>query len=141
MLRVSVDRLAKSYDFVVIDNEAGLEHLSRRTTSDIDVLLVVSDPTIRGITAAARVLDLVDELKTQVGRRYLVVNRVSNGLAEALDGAVSELKSKAEYLGTVPADLGIAELDAMGKPLVGIATDSPVYNVVQEIGRRVLGRQ
>lgn len=140
MLRVSVDRLSKSYDFVVIDNEAGLEHLSRRTTTDVDVLLVVSDPTIRGLTAAERVLDLVDELKTRVGRRYLVVNRVGNGLPPVLAEAVEALKAKAEFLGTLPADPGIAELDALGKPLVGIAVDSPLYGVVQAIGRRVLGR-
>ena len=68
MLRTIVDRIAGSYECVVIDNEAGLEHLSRRTTRDVDVLLIVSDPTVRGLTTAGRVVELIGELKTKVGR-------------------------------------------------------------------------
>lgn len=138
MLRLSVDRLAKSYDFVVIDNEAGLEHLSRRTTRDVDVLLVVSDPTVRGLSAAARVVGLVDELKTKVGRSYLVVNRANGALSAPLIAAIEGIK--AEFLGTVPLDAGVAELDALGEPLVGIASDSPVYSAVKEIARRLVNR-
>ena len=67
MLRVCVDHLSKSYDYVVIDNEAGLEHLSRRTTRDVDLLLTVSDPTMRGIIAAGRAAKLIGELKTRTG--------------------------------------------------------------------------
>ena len=67
MLRTIVDRIAGSYAWVVIDNEAGLEHLSRRTTRDVDVLLIVSDPTVRGLTTAGRIVELIDELKTRVG--------------------------------------------------------------------------
>lgn len=140
MLRVSVDRLAKSYDFVVIDNEAGLEHLSRRTTRDVDVLLVVSDASMRGMSAAVRVLDLVDELKTKVGRRFLVVNRVNGELPAAIAETVAGLNGKAEFLGAVPADAGISELDGMGRPLVSIGSDSPVYTAVSDIGRRILSR-
>src|SRR4030042_1754346 len=70
MLRTSVDRLSAAYDYVVIDNEAGLEHLSRRTTRDVDLLLIVSDPSLRGIGAAGRVAEVLDELKTAVGAAY-----------------------------------------------------------------------
>ena len=81
ILRTSVDRLSDAYDYVVIDNEAGLEHLSRRTTRDVDLLLLVSDPSLRGIIAAGRVAELVDELKTAVGAVYLIVNRVNGDTA------------------------------------------------------------
>jgi CO dehydrogenase maturation factor len=62
ILRQSIDAISGAYDFVVIDNEAGLEHISRRTTRDVDLLLVISDPTVRGLIAARRVFDLVEEL-------------------------------------------------------------------------------
>ena len=75
MLRAIVDTIADGYPWVVIDNEAGLEHLSRRTTRDVDVLFIVSDATVRGIITAGRVRAVLDELKTKVGKHYLIVNR------------------------------------------------------------------
>ena len=123
ILRTSVDRLSDAYDYVVIDNEAGLEHLSRRTTRDVDLLLLVSDPTLRGIIAAGRVAEVVDELKTTVGAIYLVVNRVGGGtLPEPLMKAVEEYKLK--LAGIIPADPAVNELDALGKPIVALPEDA-----------------
>ncbi len=85
MLRTIVDRISASYEYVIIDNEAGLEHLSRRTTRDVDVLLIVSDPSMRGLTTAGRIVDLIDELKTDVGRHYLIVNRATGPLTAELE--------------------------------------------------------
>ena len=79
MLRVIVDRLGKQYDYVVIDNEAGMEHLSRRTTRDVDVLLLVTDPTQRGLITAQRMRDMVPGLDIGVGHVYLIVNRLRGG--------------------------------------------------------------
>lgn len=138
MLRVIVDRLSKNYDYLVIDNEAGLEHLSRRTTRDVDSLLLVSDPTIRGLTAVERVLDLVKELKTKVSRSFLVINRTSGDLPSSLGDFVARLP--AQYLGTVALDPGIADLDARGEPLVQVAGDSAIYRKVEEVGRWLVER-
>jgi CO dehydrogenase maturation factor len=125
ILRNSVDRLSHAYDYVVIDNEAGLEHLSRRTTQDVDLLLVVSDPTLRGIIAAGRVAELVDELKTAVGATYLIVNRVNgDSLPEPLLKAIEE--QKLELAGLIPADPAVNELDALGEPLVTLPEDAPI---------------
>ena len=85
MLRAIIDAIADSYPWVVIDNEAGLEHLSRRTTRDVDVLLIVSDATVRGITTAGRIAALLTELKTKVGKHYLIVNRAADGLTPELE--------------------------------------------------------
>ena len=100
MLRNIVDRMTKGYDWVVIDNEAGLEHLSRRTTRDVDVLLIVSDPTLRGITTAGRVVELISELKTHIGKHYLIVNRVTGDLTPELLAAIAE--HKLNLVGTIP---------------------------------------
>jgi CO dehydrogenase maturation factor len=125
ILRTSVDRLSYAYDYVVIDNEAGLEHLSRRTTQDVDLLLVVSDPTLRGIIAAGRVAELVDELKTSVGAVHLIVNRVNgDSLSEPLLKAIEE--QKLHLAGIIPADPSVNELDALGEPLVDLPDDAPV---------------
>ena len=124
ILRVSVDRLSAAYDYVVIDNEAGLEHLSRRTTRDVDVLYLVSDPSLRGLVAAARVAELVDELKTTVGSVFLIVNRVQgNALPDPLSLFINERKLR--LAGLVPADPLIADLDARGEAIVRLPLDAP----------------
>jgi CO dehydrogenase maturation factor len=124
ILRTSVDRLSGAYDYVVIDNEAGLEHLSRRTTRDVDLLLIVSDPSLRGIVAAGRVAEVVDELKTEVGEILLVVNRVNgDSLSEPLVKAIAE--HKLNLAGLIPADPGVNELDALGEPIVNLPADAP----------------
>jgi CO dehydrogenase maturation factor len=123
ILRGSVDRLSDAYDYVVIDNEAGLEHLSRRTTQDVDLLLIVSDPTVRGIIAAARVAELIEELKTGVGKAVLIVNRVrGDSLPEPLTAAIEEHDLK--LAGLIPADEAVADLDAMGEPIVHLPDDA-----------------
>jgi len=132
ILRTSVDRLSGSYDYVVIDNEAGLEHLSRRTTQDVDLLLIISDPTLRGIIAAGRVAELIDELDTAVGSAYLVVNRVpGDDLSEPLKAAIAE--HKLNLAGLLPADPAINELDAMGQPIVALPEDAPMRRTLEAI--------
>lgn len=132
ILRSSVDRLSDAYEYVVIDNEAGLEHLSRRTTRDVDLLLIISDPTLRGIIAAARVAEVIDELKTAVGGAYLIVNRVRGELLpEPLTKAIEEHKLK--LAGLIPADPAVNELDAVGEPIVKLPADSPVRRSLEAI--------
>lgn len=132
ILRTSVDRLSEAYDYVVIDNEAGLEHLSRRTTRDVDLLILVSDPSLRGIIAAARVAEVVNELKTAVGAMYLIVNRAPGGeLSESLKKAIEENDLK--LAGVIPADPAVNELDAMGEPLVKLPDDSPIRRSFEAI--------
>jgi len=132
ILRTSVDRLSNAYEYVVIDNEAGLEHLSRRTTQDVDLLIIVSDPTLRGIIAAGRVAELIAELDTAVGAAYLVVNRVNgDDLPEPLRAAIAE--QNLQLAGLLPADPVVNELDAMGQPIVALPEDSPVRRSLEAI--------
>jgi CO dehydrogenase maturation factor len=139
VMRAVMDRISANYDFVVMDNEAGMEHLSRRTTRDVDVLLIVSDPTQRGIVAAQRVADLVDELEITIKDRYLIVNRLpGEELPPALQEAVG--KVKAEFLGVVPYDVTLAEFEFTGRPLIELNGDSPVYQTVRGMVKRALAR-
>ena len=137
ILRSSVDHLSDAYDYIVIDNEAGLEHLSRRTTRDVDLLLIVSDPTTRGLIAAARVAELIHELHTHAGQVGLVVNRVmgDNGdepqLAPPLQQIIAD--NNLQLLGLIPQDPTVAEFDTLGKPLAEMPPDTPVRKRVEEI--------
>jgi CO dehydrogenase maturation factor len=132
ILRTSVDRLSDAYEYVVIDNEAGLEHLSRRTTRDVDLLILVSDPTLRGIIAAGRVAELVDELKTDVGDVYLIVNRV---LGDTLPGPLMDAikEHNLTLAGLIPADPAVNELDALGEPIVALPEDAPIRRSLDAI--------
>jgi CO dehydrogenase maturation factor len=140
ILRQSIDTISGAYDFVVIDNEAGLEHISRRTTRDVDLLLAISDPTVRGLIAARRVFDLVEELGTRVEQAHLIINRVpadESGelrLPPELAAKVQELGLP--LLGMLPQDPAVAELDALGRPLSSLPHDSPVrQQLVSLIGQ------
>lgn len=137
MLRLCIDQLSKAYDYVVIDNEAGLEHLSRRTTRDVDLLLIVSDPTTRGLIAAARVAELIKELHTHAGQVGLVVNRVMSGdgdepqLSPPLQQIIAD--NNLQLLGLIPQDPTVAEFDALGKPLVELPPEAPIRKRMEEI--------
>ena len=136
MLRVIVDRLEKQYDYVVIDNEAGMEHLSRRTTRDVDVLLLVTDPTQRGLITAQHMRDMVPELEIGVGHVYLVVNRLRGEMPAPLAQAVE--RTGLELVGTVPEDLAMAEFEFTGRPLVELPAEVDVYRAVWEIAKQVV---
>ncbi len=131
MLRLSMERLAKNYDYMVMDCEAGMEHVSRQTTQDIDFLLTISDPTMRGITAAARMKELIKEMRTKVGKVYLAVNRVRDGLPQEIEKAIGDFGL--DLIATIPEDPYLAELEIKGKPIIELPEDSPLQLRAKEI--------
>ena len=135
VLRLAIDRLTDSYDYVIIDNEAGMEHISRRTTRDVNYLLLVSDPTVRGITAAGRAQELVGDLRTNVDGIYLVINRVDGVLPPEVEKAVHAFGLK--LLLTIPSDAGVGELDAGGRPIVDLPADSQARNSVRRLAQEL----
>lgn len=136
ILRDIVDRLGRSYAFVVIDNEAGLEHLSRRTTRNVDVLYVITDPTVRGVMAAGRVGQLRHELDINIKNAWLVVNRITGELTPALNQAIARLDIP--LAGAIPADDAVNAADADGLSLVELGQDSTTYQSVQAIVKKTL---
>jgi CO dehydrogenase maturation factor len=132
LLREATDRLSDSYKFMVIDNEAGLEHLSRRTTKKVDLMFAVSECSRRGIDAAARVKDLIEELDLDVKDLYLIVNRVpESGLTQDIKEAIDGYGLK--LAGTVPVDSQIFDYDKRGIPLIRLPEDVPALKAVREI--------
>jgi CO dehydrogenase maturation factor len=136
LLRDILATLGLNYEFVVIDNEAGMEHLSRRTTQRIDYLLIVSDPTPRGIAAAGRISRLLEELETRVKARYLVLNR--SGLT--IPDAIKELLEKEglDLLAAVPEDEVLLDADRAGKTLWPILPRTDAYKAIGSMLGKIL---
>jgi CO dehydrogenase maturation factor len=136
-LREVIDAIGDHYRYVVVDNEAGMEHLSRRTTRDVQHLLIVSDPTQRGIVAAGRIAGFRDELDINIDNAHLIINRLQAGeMPPALREAVDALD--VPLLGTIPETPDIAEFEFSGRPLVEMKDDSPVYQSVATMLERIL---
>jgi CO dehydrogenase maturation factor len=131
MLRLSIDRLAKNYDYTVIDSEAGMEHISRQTTRDVDFLLIVTDVTMRGLTAAARMKDLIKEMRAKVGKVGLAVNRVKNGLPPEMGKAASDFGL--EVVATVAEDPNLSDLEIKGKAITELPENSALRAGAREI--------
>jgi CO dehydrogenase maturation factor len=116
-----MDRLADNYPFIVMDNEAGMEHISRLTTKNVDILLVVSDSSRRGLQAAIRIDDLARRLNIGVGKSYAVINQIKEAPS---DQALEMLKAGGlELAGTVPEDRTIYEFDFNGRPTIEMPED------------------
>jgi CO dehydrogenase maturation factor len=140
MLRLILDRLESNYDYVVIDNEAGMEHLSRRTTRDVDVLLLVTDPTQRGLITAKRMQEMVPELEIGVGHVYLILNRLRGPEGtEAIPGPLADAIDEADLdlIGTLPEETAMAEFEFTGRPLVELPEDTDLYQAVREIADEI----
>ncbi len=138
LLRTIIDRICKAYDFVVMDNEAGMEHLSRRTTRDVDHLILVSDASLRGLAAAEAMLVLSRELEINVSRTYLVVNRITGDLPAAWDEKIARLNIP--LLAKIPYDPQLVEFDGNGRPLVELPEEAPSSRAVEQIARTLLGK-
>ncbi|MBI4774610.1 MAG: AAA family ATPase [Deltaproteobacteria bacterium] len=109
-----IDKLSTNYPFIVIDNEAGMEHLSRLNARDVDLLLIVSDTSRRGIQAAFRIDELSRELNLIVRRRALILNRAKS---DALDKLSEMFQGDGlKPAGTIPEDPELEEFDFRGKP-------------------------
>ncbi len=135
MLRDIIDKLENNYDYIVVDNEAGMEHISRQTTRDVDVLLLVSDPSLRGVLTANRMKELIKELRTTVAKIGLVINRTPDGLPPEIDKAIKD--TGLEVWKVLPFDRAIFDMEVKGKPLVELPADSPVKLGVQEIAQKL----
>ncbi len=134
LLRDSIDRLAANYDFVVIDNEAGMEHISRQTTRDVNILFIIADQSVRSIITAGRIKELIKEIRTKVDEVGLIVNRVQGPLSPELRKEIAN--TGLTVLGEIPVDPEITALDARGRPIVELTENSPARQTIQAIATR-----
>lgn len=130
-----LDRLHSNYDIVLMDMEAGLEHISRRTDRNVDTMLIVTDPSLMGIRTAERIRELLKEVNIRVRKVYLVGNRFSDEAAKGLEETAKRLRM--EYAGYVPDDPNIQLYNMQGKPLLDLPSGSPSLRAAYEIAKRV----
>ena len=136
LLRKFIDSLTGSYAYIVMDNEAGMEHLSRRTTQNIDELLLVSDHSIKGIRTITRLRELVNELKLVVKRQSVIINFVPSQVDPLLSEELSRLGI--EPTAIIPFDEEIYEYDLKLKPLLDLPDTSKAVMVVGDLMARLL---
>ena len=132
VLKTQVDKYAKNYNYIVMDNEAGLEHVARGTLPKVDTMLLISDCSRRGIQAAARVAEIVEEMELKPAQMGLIVNRAPDGKLD--DGVMEEIeKHGLKLLGVLPQDDGVYRCDCDGEPSAKLPTTNPVKAAVKNI--------
>ena len=131
-----LERLSDQYPYIVMDNEAGMEHISRLTTKDVDILLIVSDPSRRGIQAAVRIEELARSLKIVVGKSYVIINQAREALPEPAMEMIN--KANLELIGTIPEDDLIYDFDFNGRPTIEMPEDSKSVKAAFEIFDRIV---
>lgn len=130
-----LDTLTRNYTVTLLDMEAGLEHLSRRTDRDMDALLVVTDPSRMGFQTARRIKELAHEVHIAVSHIYLVGNQFNEELEDMLKNAAEEIGL--ELAGYLPVDPNVGSFNMMGKPLLEIPENSPAYRAVEQIALKI----
>ncbi len=132
LLRLSLDTLGKSYDALILDNEAGMEHLSRRTTNDVDFLIAVANPSLPSLRAVTRIMQLSRELPINIHHRMMLVNRVAPD--SPLDVVEKELGPvEAERLPDVPDDENVERAGAIGQDVFSLDDQNPALLAVRAI--------
>ncbi|MFZ7119961.1 MAG: AAA family ATPase [Eubacteriaceae bacterium] len=136
ILKNQIDRLSGNYNYIVVDNEAGMEHISRGTVGDLDLLLLVSDYSRRSIQAVGRIKELSAELKLNIPKLGLIVNKAPNG--ELADTIKEEIQLQGlDLIGVVPLDQTISDYDAKGEPLINMPDESLSKMAIKDILKKL----
>ena len=136
LLQAQLAKYQKNYPYIVVDNEAGMEHISRGILPKMEVAILVSDCSRRGVQAAGRIAKLMKELNFKPQKTGLIVNRVPDGKLDA--GTLEEIRNQGlELLGVVPHDDQVYQYDCDGKPIIRLPKDSPVRRALGEIIKKL----
>jgi CO dehydrogenase maturation factor len=131
ILRKFADSLAENYAYTVMDNEAGMEHLNRRTTQNIDLLLIVSNHSVKGVRTVARIRDLVAELKLVVKKQSVIINFAPTNLDPLVVDELDRLRI--EPTAIIPEDREVYEYDLKLKPLLDLPDTSKAVTAVRDL--------
>jgi len=135
IIRQVIDTRAKGYDFTVIDCEAGLEHLSRRTTADLSLMIIVTDPTLYGLMAAKRIGEISRELLINFGQILMVANKITCETRDYFEKMARENGLEIdEYIPYAPE---IANLDASGGSIFELPANSEAFITVEKLCRHI----
>ena len=134
VLKTQVDKYAKNYRYVVMDNEAGLEHVARGTLPHVDTMLLISDCSRRGVQAVARIAEMVEELAINPTQMGLIINRAPDGILD--EGVKAEIdKHGLKLIGVLPPDEAVYRCDCAGEPSAKLPESNPVKTALRGIMR------
>jgi CO dehydrogenase maturation factor len=131
-----LDKLTGNYPYVVMDNEAGMEHISRLTTSNVDVLITIADTSRRGLQAAMRINDLAKALNIGVVKSYLIINQTREAPSDTVLNIIKD--EGLELIGTIPEDDTVYEYDLDGRPLIEIPKDNKAVKAAFDIFEKII---
>ncbi len=138
-LAMTMDKLADNYRYIIVDNEAGMEHLSRMNLRSIDHLLITSDPSARGILTAKRISDITTPLKLEVKSQYLLINRAPQPLSAPLENKINEAVAQSGMTlgGIIPSSDDLIHQELSGESYLKLADETPVIKTVEAIFDRI----
>jgi CO dehydrogenase maturation factor len=139
-LAMSMDKLADNYQYILVDNEAGMEHLSRMNLRAIDTLLVISDPSARGILTAKRISELTKPLGIEIKEKYLIVNRTPTPLPDALSAKIKEATESTDLPlgGILSSSDDLINQELSGESYLKLADNTPVLQQAYEVFSKIL---
>jgi CO dehydrogenase maturation factor len=138
-LAMTMDKLADNYRYILVDNEAGMEHLSRMNLRTIDKLLVISDPSARGILTAKRIAELTDPLKIEIREKHLIVNRTPDPMPAELLAKIKEATETANLplAGVLASSDELIRQELSGSSYLSLPQDAPVIRQAHEIFSKI----
>ena len=136
VLRKFIDRLSQNYSYVIMDNEAGMEHLSRRTTENVDALLLVSDHSVKGVRTVARIRDLISELGLVVKRQMVIINLVPDKLAPMVTEELARQETQPAAI--IPWDEEVYQYDLGLKPMLDLPDNSGAVKAIDDLMAELL---
>ena len=132
LLQAQLQRLEKNYPYIIVDNEAGMEHISRGVLPSMQTAILVSDCSRRGVQAVGRIAKLIEECDMHPRQIGLIINRAPGGVLN--EGTKQEIENQGLHLlGVVPQDETVFDYDCEGKPTINLPEDSPVKKATREI--------
>ncbi len=129
------DELESNYQYLLVDNEAGMEHLSRRTSGRVDMLLMVTDYALRGLRAVGRINEMLGDLKIEVANKGLIVNRAPETLSQVFLDEVQQIG--VPIIATIPDDNNLLEFDMERRSLIELDEDSPAVAAIHKTMEKV----
>ena len=141
LLKNIIDPLEESYDLIVMDMPAGLEHFSRRTEKDVDDLIIVTDMSRMGFNVVERIVEIAKEVHLDFSKYWIIGNRFTEEAKQYLDEKVTSIQEKfkinIELAGYVPADNEITKANLLSSPIIEIPDDNPAYKKAKEIAEKI----
>jgi CO dehydrogenase maturation factor len=136
LLTQFLEQLTGNYPYIVMDNEAGMEHISRLTTKNVDVLLMVSDTSRRALQAAFRINDLAKSLNIGVAKSYLIINKVKEAPSDQI---LEMIKNEGiDLAGVIPDNEAVYVYDLEGRPTVEIPENNPAVQAAYSIFDKII---